>query len=132
MDADTWRGRARGGGIITGTGGCAAAAMSFMRSMFQRASSAYRAKVGKELSAHGLLYEDALVETEEVKLALSRLPKDVFNAREQRLKRAMMLSCSHKTLPAEVAERIDPFESYLGPYLEQVQKEKEEQELLTK
>ena len=106
--------------------------MSLVQKMWQRAGVAFRAKVGKELSAHGLLYEDALVETEEVKLALSRLPKDVFNAREQRLKRAMMLSCSHKTLPAEVAERIDPFESYLGPYLEQVQKEKEEQELLTK
>lgn len=44
----------------------------------------------------GLLYEDLLVETEEVKLALSRLPKDVLNAREQRLKRAMVLSSQYK------------------------------------
>ena len=34
-------------------------------------------------------------------------------------------------LPPEVAEKLDPFESYLGPYLEQVKKEKEEL-LLTK
>lgn len=44
----------------------------------------------------GLLYEDVLIETEEVKLALSRLPKDVLNAREQRLKRAMVLSSQSK------------------------------------
>jgi hypothetical protein len=82
--------------------------------MWARAGSAYRNKVGKELTAHGLMYEDALVETEEVKLALSRLPGAVFNAREQRLKRAMVLSCSQKTLPPDVAAQIDPFESYLG------------------
>ena len=55
-----------------------------MRAMWQRAGTAYRAKVGKELTAHGLMYEDALVETEEVKLALSRLPAEVFNAMASR------------------------------------------------
>ena len=82
-----------------------------MRAMWQRAGTAYRAKVGKELTAHGLMYEDALVETEEVKLALSRLPAAVFNAREQRPNRAMGLSCQQKTLPPDVAAQIDPFES---------------------
>jgi len=102
-----------------------------LASLWNRASTAYRAKVGRELSNHGLLYEDCLIETEEVKLALKRLPPDVLNAREQRLKRAMVLSSQIKTLPPEVAEKLDPFESYLGPYLEQVKKEKEEL-LLTK
>ena len=115
--------------------------MSLVQKMWQRAGVAFRAKVGKELSGHGLLYEDVLVETEEVpaalpclqlglalvqprpplhippsprsrapvavpsgpppppatsrpqnsllqvKLALSRLPKDVMNAREIRLQK---------------------------------------------
>lgn len=112
-------------------------------------------------SRAGLLYEDAIIETEEVKLALSRLPPNLLNAREQRLKRAMVLSSQYKEvspdpprprgvpptlrhiahcqvdkrltpiahpfqLPPEIAEKIDPFESYLGPYLEQVEKEKVE------
>ena len=48
----------------------------------------------------GLLYEDVLIETEDVKLALSRLPKDVLNARDQRLKRAMVLSSQSKRVRA--------------------------------
>jgi len=78
------------------------------------------------------MYEDCLIETEEVKLALKRLPPELLNAREQRLKRAMVLSSQIKTLPEEVAAKLDPFESYLGPYLEQVKKEKEEQLKLAK
>ena len=46
--------------------------------------------------ATGLLYEDVLIETEEVKLALSRLPKELLDARDQRLKRAMVLSSQSK------------------------------------
>ena len=44
--------------------------MSLVQKMWQRAGVAFRAKVGKELSGHGLLYEDVLVETEEVPAAL--------------------------------------------------------------
>jgi len=46
----------------------------------------------------GLMYEDCLIETDEVKLALKRLPGDLLNAREQRLKRAMVLSSQIKTV----------------------------------
>lgn len=46
----------------------------------------------------GLLYEDVLVETPDVQLALKRLPKDVMDARELRLKRAMVLSSQQKRL----------------------------------
>ncbi|KAL1526175.1 hypothetical protein AB1Y20_014903 [Prymnesium parvum] len=100
--------------------------MSLLQRLWQRAGAAYRAKVGKELAAHGLLYEDLLVETEEVKLALSRLPKDVLNAREQRLKRAMVLSSQYKELPPDIANQIDPFKPYLSPYLEAIEKEKQD------
>jgi hypothetical protein len=48
------------------------------------------------VDAAGLLYEDVMIETEEVKLALKRLPKELLNAREQRLKRAMVLSSQQK------------------------------------
>ena len=62
------------------------------------------------------MYEDVLIETADVKLALSRLPADVLNAREQRLKRAMVLSSQQRYLPDEVAEKIDPWQPYLQPY----------------
>ena len=154
--------------------------MSLVQKMWQRAGVAFRAKVGKELASHGLLYEDVLVETEEVpaalpclqlglalvqprpplhippsprsrapvavpsgppsppatsrpqnsllqvKLALSRLPKDVMNAREIRLKRAMVLSSQQKRLPPEVVAMQDPWKPYLAPYLEAITAEKEE------
>eukprot|EP00316_Scyphosphaera_apsteinii_P003323 CAMPEP_0119310096 /NCGR_PEP_ID=MMETSP1333-20130426/17698_1 /TAXON_ID=418940 /ORGANISM="Scyphosphaera apsteinii, Strain RCC1455" /LENGTH=104 /DNA_ID=CAMNT_0007314213 /DNA_START=107 /DNA_END=421 /DNA_ORIENTATION=- len=104
--------------------------MSFFQTLWKRAGAAYRAKVGKDLTAYGLMYEDCLIETENVKLALKRLPKDILVAREQRLKRAMFLSSQHKTLPTEVAEKLDPWESYLTPHLDAIKKEK--QELLAK
>jgi len=97
-----------------------------MDGLFEKMSVAYRKQVGKELSNHGLMYEDVMIETEEVQLALKRLPADVVNAREQRLKRAMVLSSQYKTLPPEVAAAYDPFESYMKEALEQVEKEKEE------
>ena len=43
----------------------------------------------------------------------------------------MMLDTQQKTLPPEVAAQIDPWQSYMGPYLEGVQKENAEQILLT-
>ena len=60
---------------------------------------------GQRLAAHGLLYEDVMIETADVKLALKRMPKELMVAREQRLKRAMMLDTQQKTLPPEVAAR---------------------------
>jgi len=106
--------------------------MSFLTSMWQSAGRAYRAKVGKELASRGLLYEDIIVETSDVKLALSRLPKDVLMAREQRLKRAMVLSSQQRYLPEEVAAKIDPWEPYLTPYLTAVGEDKKELDQLAK
>jgi ubiquinol-cytochrome c reductase subunit 7 len=106
--------------------------MSFLTKMWQRAGAAYRANVGKQLASRGLLYEDILVETADVKLALSRLPKDVLSAREQRLKRAMVLSSQQRYLPEAVAAKIDPFATYLSPYLNAVEAENKEQAQLAK
>ena len=92
-------------------------------SFLTKFASMYRGVVGKELASRGLLYEDILVETADVKLALSRLPKDVLNAREQRIKRAMVLSSQQRYLPEEVASKIDPYSQYLTPYLQAVESE---------
>ena len=99
----------------------------FFSGLLKRYQVHYRTEVGRNLASRGLLYEDILVETQSVKLALSRLPKDVVNAREQRLKRAMVLSSQSRRLPEEVQAKIDPFETYLQPYLEAIEQANEEQ-----
>ena len=63
---------------------------------------------------------------------LSRLPKDVLAAREQRLKRALVLGSQQRYLPDEVAEKIDPWQKYLAPYIEAVEESKKEENLLAK
>lgn len=45
-----------------------------------------------------------MIETEEVKLALARLPAELASAREQRLKRAMVLSSQYKTVRSATLE----------------------------
>ena len=104
----------------------------FFSGLMKRYQTFYRAEVGRNLASRGLLYEDVLVETQSVKLALSRLPKDVVNAREQRLKRAMVLSSQQRYLPEEVASKIDPWQPYLLPYMEAVELEVAEQAKLAK
>ena len=49
-----------------------------------------------------------------------------MNAREIRLKRAMVLSSQQKRLPPEVVAMQDPWKPYLAPYLEAITAEKEE------
>ena len=78
------------------------------------------------------MYEDILIETADVKLALSRLPADVLNQREQRIKRALVLSSQQRYLPEEVAEKIDPWTPYLQPYLAEIESSKKEEMLLEK
>ena len=104
----------------------------FFSGLLKRYQVHYRTEVGRNLASRGLLYEDILVETQSVKLALSRLPKDVVNAREQRLKRAMVLSSQQRYLPEEVADKIDPWKTYLLPYMEAVEIEEAEQAKLAK
>merc|ERR1719424_1017879 len=103
-----------------------------LEGLWKQAGKMYRAQVGKELASRGLMYEDIMIETTDVKLALSRLPKDVLNAREQRLKRAMVLSSQQRYLPDEVASKIDPYSQYLTPYLNAVEAENEELAKLAK
>ena len=76
----------------------------------------------------GLLSDDMLQETPDVKEAIRRLPKDVQDERNFRLAVAIDLSCAKSVLPKEqwtTPEKDDP---YLQPYLIQVWKENKERE----
>ena len=91
-------------------------------------SKYYRRTVGYELSKYGLRYDDLLDETAnlDVKEALSRLPKEEIDLRNQRLKRAMDLSLKHIYLDEETRKVQTPFDHYLSPVLEEVEREKVE------
>ena len=61
-----------------------------------------------------------------VEEALSRLPQDVLDARNQRIKRAMDLNMKHSALPKEMQQKQTPFEFYLQDTLKQVEAEEAE------
>eukprot|EP00898_Chlorokybus_atmophyticus_P005005 jgi/Chlat1/5505/Chrsp360S00832 len=88
----------------------------------------YQATVGAELRKYGLRYEDLLDPTHnnDVEEALNRMPPDLVLERNQRLKRAMDLSCKHVYLSKEMQAKQTPFKPYLQPYLDQVLLEKQE------
>eukprot|EP00210_Caulerpa_lentillifera_P003561 g3397.t1 len=82
----------------------------------------YQVRVGTELRKYGLRWED-LYDPEadvEVAEALRRLPKEVTDARIQRLKRASDLSMKHTYLSEEMQAKQTPFESYLQEMLDKV------------
>jgi ubiquinol-cytochrome c reductase subunit 7 len=63
---------------------------------------------------------------QDIEEALRRLPIEVVDARNQRLKRAMDLSMKHTSLPIEMQEKQTPFEPYLQEALAQVRAENAE------
>ncbi|XP_070533996.1 cytochrome b-c1 complex subunit 7-like [Ptychodera flava] len=71
----------------------------------------------------GLLRDDLIRETPEVKEAIRRLPEDVNNARLFRIKRALDLSLKHRVLPEEQWTKFEEDKPYLLPIIEEVQKE---------
>ncbi|KAJ1625328.1 cytochrome b-c1 complex subunit 7 [Pavlovales sp. CCMP2436] len=85
--------------------------------------------VYRRLAKVGLRYEDLYIETADVKLALSRLPKEALVAREQRLMRAMDISMKHKFLPDHIAQlhlEQSVSRSYLAPHVEAIKAAKNE------
>lgn len=88
----------------------------------------YQAAVGKELRKYGLRYEDLYDPLRDVDVAeaLRRLPQEVVDARNQRLKRAMDISMKHTELPKEMQEVQTPFEFYMKDTLDLVKLEAEE------
>ncbi|XP_078254611.1 cytochrome b-c1 complex subunit 7 isoform X2 [Rhinoraja longicauda] len=77
----------------------------------------------------GLLRDDTLNENDDVKEALKRLPENLYNDRNFRLKRALDLSMKQHILPKDMWTKYEQDERYLQPYLKEViceRKEKEE------
>jgi len=67
----------------------------------------------------GLRYDDLYdpYHDLDIKEALARLPREVVDARNQRLKRAMDLSMKHQYLPDDVQVRIRASSSLYNLYL---------------
>jgi len=92
----------------------------------------HRNAVVARLRKYGLRYDDLYdpYHDLDIKEALARLPREVVDARNQRLKRAMDLSMKHQYLPDDVQAIQVPFRSYLSDMLALVKKEKAEREAL--
>lgn len=88
----------------------------------------YQAAVGKELKKYGLRYED-LYDPQydlDVEEALKRLPQEVVDARNQRLKRASDVSMKHSELPKELQQVQTPYNDYMNDVLQLVKAENQE------
>ncbi|KAH7839369.1 hypothetical protein Vadar_003303 [Vaccinium darrowii] len=88
--------------------------------------------ISKRLRKYGLRYDDLYdpYYDLDIKEALNRLPREVIDARNQRLKRAMDLSLKHEYLPEDVQAMQTPFRSYLQDMLALVKRENAEREAL--
>jgi ubiquinol-cytochrome c reductase subunit 7 len=92
----------------------------------------YQAAVCKELKKYGLRYED-LYDPQfdlDVDEALRRLPQQVVDARNQRLKRAHDVSMKHSELPKELQKVQTPLAFYMSDALDLVKLEGEERAAL--
>ncbi|VVB17208.1 unnamed protein product [Arabis nemorensis] len=88
--------------------------------------------VSNRLRRYGLRYDDLYdpLYDLDIKEALNRLPREVVDARNQRLKRAMDLSMKHEYLPDNLQALQTPFRSYLQEMLALVKRERAEREAL--
>ncbi|EOY31430.1 hypothetical protein QUC31_019790 [Theobroma cacao] len=109
---------------------------SFLQSFLDPKKSWLAALHMKALSTrlrkYGLRYDDLYdpYYDLDIKEALNRLPREIVDARNQRLKRAMDLSMKHKYLPKDLQAMQTPFRSYLQDMLALVKKERAEREAL--
>ncbi|KAG5225306.1 cytochrome b-c1 complex [Salix suchowensis] len=88
--------------------------------------------VSSRLRRYGLRYDDLYdpYYDLDIKEALKRLPREIVDARNQRLKRAMDLSMKHEYLADDLQAMQTPFRSYLQEMLTLVKKERAEREAL--
>ncbi|CAG7886507.1 hypothetical protein BRARA_A00546 [Brassica rapa] len=88
--------------------------------------------VSTRLRRYGLRYDDLFdqYESMDIKEALNRLPREVVDARNQRLKRAMDLSMKHEYLPKDLQAVQTPFRGYLKEMLALVERERKERDAL--
>lgn len=76
----------------------------------------------------GLHRDDCLYETPDVKEAIRRLPRNLYDERNFRIIRALQLSVTKTILPEDQWTKYEDDYKYLEPYLEEVIKEREERE----
>ncbi|XP_022730553.1 cytochrome b-c1 complex subunit 7-2 [Durio zibethinus] len=88
--------------------------------------------ISNRLRKYGLRYDDLYdpYYDLDIKEALNRLPREIVDARNQHLKRAMDLSMKHEYLPENLQKMQTPFRSYLQDMLALVKKERAEREAL--
>lgn len=88
--------------------------------------------LSSRLRNYGLRYDDLYdpMYDLDVKEALNRLPREIVDARNQRLLRAMDLSLKHQYLPEDLQAMQTPFRSYLQDMLALVKRENAEREAL--
>ncbi|XP_068647777.1 cytochrome b-c1 complex subunit 7-2, mitochondrial-like [Aristolochia californica] len=111
-------------------------ASSFMQFLVNPSRNWFAAQhckaVVKRLRKYGLRYDDLYdpYYDLDIKEALARLPREIVDARHQRLKRAMDLSMKHEYLPEDFQVIQTPFRGYLQEMLALVKKERAEREAL--
>lgn len=76
----------------------------------------------------GLHRDDVLYENDDVKEAVRRLPRQLYDERNYRIMRALHLSMTKTILPKEQWTKYEDDVKYLEPYLNEVIKEREERE----
>ncbi|CAM4498570.1 cytochrome b-c1 complex subunit 7 [Lepidochelys kempii] len=76
----------------------------------------------------GLMRDDTIYEDDDVKVALKRLPENLYNERLFRIKRALDLSMRQQILPEEQWVKYEEDKKYLEPYLKEVIRERLERE----
>lgn len=88
----------------------------------------YQAAVAKELKKYGLRYEDLYdpMYDLDVEETLRRLPQEVVDARNQRLRRGVDMSLKHSALPKDLQEKQTPFAEYMEDTLTLVRLEAQE------
>nr|GEW43760.1 cytochrome b-c1 complex subunit 7-2-like [Tanacetum cinerariifolium] len=92
----------------------------------------HKQTIETRLRKYGLRYDDLYdpMESLDIKEALNRLPREIVDARNQRILRAMDLSMKHEYLPEDLQAQQTPFRSYLTDMLALVEREKAEREAL--
>ncbi|XP_059642458.1 cytochrome b-c1 complex subunit 7-2, mitochondrial [Cornus florida] len=95
-------------------------------------ASVHMKTISNRLRRYGLRYDDLYDPyfDLDIKEALNRLPREIVDARNQRLKRAIDLSMKHEYLPEDLQAMQTPFRSYLQDMLALVKREREEREAL--
>ncbi|MFS7916943.1 putative cytochrome b-c1 complex subunit 7 [Helianthus anomalus] len=90
----------------------------------------HKKTISDRLTKYGLRYDDLYdpMECLDIKEALKRLPREIVDARNQRLLRAMDLSMKHEYLPKDLQAQQTPFRSYLSDMLALVKRERAERE----